>query len=568
MDKIANSIRKEIQEMSPYAGGEVIDIEVKLNQNESPFNLPKKIIEKIKQKMDSIKFNRYNEGSLKRLRELTAKKFNVDANQIIYGCGIDELLYYLTMAVVDKGNKIVRPVPSFGMYRICSKVFGANDTPVMLDKNFELTEEFVKESKDAKLTFICRPNSQTANSWDKKTIEKIVKETSGIVCIDEAYAEFANDDCMDLLKYDNVVIMRTFSKAYLAAGLRLGYAIGNKRMIELMNRVRLPWNVNVVSQAIGEIILENEEIFQERLDRIKENRSKLIEEMKKIVKVLPTETNFISFEVKNPKQICAELKTRGVLIRDISKYPMLENFLRVNVGTNEENKKFIETLKSILAGRNTKLNAIIFDIDGVLVDVSKSYREAIKLTVEKFSGRKPSDEEIEAVKKKPNSNNDWVVTYALATDFKRDLSKIDRNDGEYLKMKAQFQEYYLGGLIDNEELLIKPESFKKLEARGIRVGVVTSRPRYEALYVLKRIGKFNEEIFDEELVVAQEDCDEEKPSPKPIRKVLERMKIKAGDATYIGDTINDKLAANMAEVMYEEVNSEQNVNDILRRLLK
>src|SRR3989338_8882448 len=312
------------------------------------------------------------------------------------------------------------------MYDICAKVSGARDVPIALDEKFEITDEFAKESKDAKLTFICRPNSQTGNLWNKKIIEKIVKETSGIVCIDEAYAEFAEEDCLDILKYENVVIMRTFSKCYLAAGLRLGYAIGAKKMIEYMNRVRLPWNVNVLSQVIGEIILENEDVFKEKLEEIKENRKELITEMEKIVKILPTETNFISFEVQKPREVFEKLKEKGVLIRDICKYPMLEKYLRVNVGTKEENKKFINALKEVLQKQVPE--AIIFDIDGVLVDVSKSYREAIKRTVETFRGTRATDREIKLIKRKPNSNNDWVVTYALATKYEGDLSKIDRSD--------------------------------------------------------------------------------------------------------------------------------------------
>ena len=557
MNKIEFSVRDEIRNMKAYVGGEVSEIGVKLNQNESPFNLPEEIIEKVKKRMDTIKFNRYNEGSLRKLRELTARKFNVDADQIIYGCGMDELFYYLTLVFVSNGDKLVRPVPSFGMYDICAKVSGARDVPIALDEKFEITDEFAKESKDAKLTFICRPNSQTGNLWNKKIIEKIVKETSGIVCIDEAYAEFAEEDCLDLLKYENVVIMRTFSKCYLAAGLRLGYAIGSKKTIEYMNRVRLPWNVNVLSQVIGEIILENEDVFKEKLEEIKENRKELITEMEKIVKILPTETNFISFEVQKPREVFEKLKEKGVLIRDICKYPMLEKYLRVNVGTKEENEKFLSALKDVL---QINQDAVIFDIDGVLVDVSKSYREAIKRTVEKFRGTRATDQEIELIKRKPNSNNDWVVTYALATRYEGDLSKINRSDKNYLKMKEVFQNFYLNELIDNEKILINKKYIYGLKKKGTLIGVVTSRPRYEALYVLKRIN-----LVDENFVVAQEDCDEEKPSPKPILTLLQKMGTK--NAIYVGDTINDQLAAEKANIRYENVDEKQDVNEIIKRLL-
>lgn len=207
------------------------------------------------------------------------------------------------------------------------------------------------------------------------------------------------------------------------------------------------------------------------------------------------------------------------------------------------------------------MKAIIFDIDGVLVDDSKSYREAIKLTVEKFTGKKPTSEDIEEIKKRPNSNNDWVVSYALAKNYSRDLSKINMKDEEFLRMKKTFQEFYLGGLIDREEILIDKKLIEKIKEKRIEMGFVTSRPRYEALYVLKRIGK-----FDENLIIAMEDCDEEKPSPKPILVLLERMS--TNDVVFVGDTINDELAAKRANVPYENVDENQNINDILERLLR
>ncbi len=544
--------------MNPYVGGETTEVEVKLNQNESPYNLPEPILAKIQERLANVKFNRYNEGSLKRLRELTAQMYGLDADQVMYGCGIDEIFYYIILTFVGKEEKIVRPTPSFAMYEICAQVAGAKDVPVALDTNFELTDEFIKQSKDAKLTFICRPNAQTGNSWDKKTIEQIVKNTKGIVCIDEAYAEFAQDDCLDLLKYENVILVRTFSKAYLAAGVRLGYALASKEVIAYMNRVRLPWNVGALPQVVGEVILENQQVFKEKVAEIKENRKELFEALKLRTKVLPTQTNFMSFKVSDPKGFCKTLKETGILVRNVSSYPGLEGYVRVTVGTKRENEQFLKAFDQV---QFKPIDSIIFDVDGVLVDVSKSYREAIKLTVGQFRGTNATDEEIENIKKKPNSNNDWVVTYALATDYTGELSKLDRTNAKYLEMKEAFQKFYLDGLIDKEEIYMDKAYVRAILKKGLKIGVVTSRPRFEALYVLKRIGG-----FDEQFVMAQEDCTEEKPSPKPINELVAKMKVK--NPAYIGDTINDRLAAERAGVRYEEVNKTQDVNDILKRLLK
>ncbi|MFH1785218.1 MAG: histidinol-phosphate transaminase [Candidatus Micrarchaeota archaeon] len=560
MGNIDNLVRNNIRKMAPYPGPSETFGEVKLNQNESPYNLPKEVKQKIKEKIDVIDFNRYSEGSSKGLRERLGKKFNVDPDQVVLGCGMDELFYYTIMTFVSEGEKIVRPIPSFAMYKVCADVAGAKDAAVELGDKFKLTEKFVKESKDAKLTFLCRPNSQTGNSWDKKIIEKIIKGTSGIVFIDEAYAEFAQDDCLEFLKYENVIIGRTFSKVYSAAGVRLGYILANKRVAEYINRVRLPWNLSVLTQIIGEILLDNEETFLQKIPMLNANRKKMLTEMRKIVEVLDSETNFLSFKVKDAKRVFEGLEKRGILVRNITKYPKMSDYLRVNIGTDEENAKFLVALSEILGkGENSaKVGAVIFDIDGVLVDVSQSYREAIKQTVKLISGREVCDADIDRIKQKPNSNNDWDVTYALVTGLD-DLASIDRNDLFYTKIKQQFQELYLGSLRNCEIPIAKLGILKVLVEYGYKLGVVTSRPRTEAIYVLDR---FFPNIFKPKCVVAQEDCKYEKPDPDPILLVMERMNCTS--AIYIGDTVNDGLAARAAKLKFASVTQNLEADYLLK----
>ncbi|VVC04056.1 (5-formylfuran-3-yl)methyl phosphate transaminase [Candidatus Bilamarchaeum dharawalense] len=538
--------KKEIEELSPYLSPRIIDTKIKLNQNESPFSLPPELIKKIQTSIGKIPLNRYNEGSSKKLRELLGKKFNVSSDQILVGVGIDEILYYIVLTFLNRGDKLVRPIPSFAMYEICSKISGAVDRPVKLDENFELSEDFVNESKDAKIVFICRPNNPTSNSFDKAIIEKVIKNTTGLVCIDEAYAEFANDNCLDFLKYDNVIILRTFSKAYSCAAVRLGYAISNSRVIDRLNRVKLPWNVGVLSQLIGETVLENDGCISSNIKQIKDNRDLLISEMKKYVLVLPSDCNFITFQVENPKLIFEKLMEKGILVRDVSKYEMLGNFLRVSVGTKTENKLFLDSLKNCL-GLESKFDGILFDIDGVLINVSQSYREAIKQTVTRMSGRLVSAREIGKIKQKPNSNNDWDVSYALIYNL-TDLKSIDRSSPDYQKVKGYFQEIYLKKLRDLEVPLVQSKTLKKLLSSGYKLGIVTSRPRAEALHVL---NKFLFGIFDPSNIVALEDCPVEKPNPDPLRLARGRMNCKS--VLYVGDTINDKLAARAAKMKFASV---------------
>ncbi len=558
MFDIETIAKKSVRLMAPYETPPLREAEAKLNQNESPLDIPGELKIKIAKSIRTTPLNRYFDGGSLQLCEAIARKYGVRAENVIVGAGIDELLYYLVLAFVEPGDRIVRPVPSFSMYEICARVSNAIDTPIMLDESFELNGEFVAAATNAKITFICTPNNPTGNSIDRARIKEILTTTSGIVCIDEAYAEFAKENCLGLLSYPNVIIMRTFSKLYSGAALRLGYAVADARIIEYMNRVRLPWNISAVSQAAGEILIQNDRLFEQRKKRILKNRDQLLKDLQKIVSVYPTDSNFILFKVDNSKKIFDTLLERGVLVRDVSNAPGLKGCLRVTVGTANENKKFISLLRAVLS--NQKPDALIFDIDGVLVDVSQSYREAIKRTVEKETGRMPTDGEIEAVKQKPFSNNDWAVTYALATGFKGDLSTIDRTSALFIKLRNNFQSAYRL-FRDKEPLLIERALISEFQKRAIKIGFVTSRPRTEALYALGRIGG-----VDPDFVVAQEDCDEEKPSPKPIQALLLRMQAK--NPLYIGDTINDKLAAERARISYEPVDATQNVNDILRRLLK
>ncbi len=542
-DKIMELIRKEIGEMAPYQIPKLLDAEVKLNQNESPFNIPEELIEKIKNKMGTIQFNRYNEGSSNKLREAISEKFNVSPEQVIIGAGIDELLYYITLAFVNKGDKIVRPVPSFSMYEICAKIGSARDVPVELDEKFELTKEFEKESKDAKLVFICRPNNPTSNSFSKKTIERIIKSCKGIVCIDEAYAEFSEEDCREFLRYENVILLRTFSKLYSAAAIRLGYGIASEKIIENLNRVKLPWNVSLITQIIGELLLEEKGRFEKNIKEIKKNREILIKGLENLgIRTIPSDANFVLFEVENPKRIFRALLQSGVLIRDVSNYPNLEKYLRVSVGTEKEVRLFLEALKKAVV----PVDSIIFDVDGVLVDVSNSYRQAIMRTVQYFTGKDISQEEINEIKKIPGFNNDWDVSYALSKGIRTSL-KNERNSGEYSRMKEYFQKIYLGELIENETPLISKETLEELKNRGIRLGIVTSRPRKEALFILRKFN-ISPEYIREKNIIALEDCEEEKPSPKPL--ILARENLGVRNPIFIGDTESDRLSARRAGIRF------------------
>lgn len=210
----------------------------------------------------------------------------------------------------------------------------------------------------------------------------------------------------------------------------------------------------------------------------------------------------------------------------------------------------------------TIFDCILFDVDGVLVDVSQSYRVAIKEAVRVYTNgrKKVSDEDIRKMKSVEGFNNDWDVSFALAFGREIALTKKEKASKEYFELKMIFQEFYLGselfrkvycregsygcrGLINDERLLIRTETLDALQSAGLRLGIVTSRPRLEALYALKPLIP---RYFSEECIVAQEDCEEEKPSPKPLLQAASKMG--GGLKVYVGDSYNDVIAALRAKM--------------------
>jgi len=322
---------------------------VKLDQNESPYQLPGELQREMLSRFRQIELNRYNDGESSRLRGLFAARLGVGERNVCAGTGIDELLYYLMFAFVEPGETVVRATPSFGMYKICATLAQAKDVAIPLNPDFSLPERFIAAARESKLVFLCRPNNPTGNADPLETVERLARACPGLVCIDEAYAEFASDNCASLLKTcPNVVILRTLSKAFGAAAARVGFAAAGESVIAALDAVRLPWNMPAFSQAAAEVLLENAASFDGNVSRIKEERARLFAGLQKMgVAVFPSEANFLLMRVPRADAVFDGLLSRGVLVRPFSS-PELAGCLRVTVGTREENEAFLDALKGCL----------------------------------------------------------------------------------------------------------------------------------------------------------------------------------------------------------------------------
>lgn len=302
--------------------------------------------------------NRYPDPQAKVLKRLLAGQLNVSPENILTGNGSDELIYYL---ITTFGGPVLYPVPTFSMYGIISQALGERKVEIPLDDRFDIdiskTVAAMKRYKP-KLVFLSSPNNPTGNSFSSEKVLRIIAAASSrrtpiaersIVVIDEAYQPFSgrNEYVPLLTKYNNLIIMRTLSKIGLAA-LRLGFMAAGRGIIAEVNKVRLPFNVNSLSQKIAADALKNNRQMQRDIKAIVSERKSLFREMTKMnfVTPYPSDANFILFHVPNAGRTFKELLKKGVLVRDMT--GVLSNCLRVTVGTPEENSIFLKNLKRSL----------------------------------------------------------------------------------------------------------------------------------------------------------------------------------------------------------------------------
>lgn len=341
-------IRPNIYTLSAYAAKE-IPCKVKLDANESPYGF-----EDIFKVVKSVKTNRYPDPEARVLKTLIAKDLKVKPENILQGNGSDELIYYL---ITTFGGPVLYPVPTFSMYGIISQAIGEKIIEISLDQGFDLDiKRILLEIRKEKprLIFLSSPNNPTGNCFSSDKILKILEATSSqsIVIIDEAYQPFSNErGFIPMLNdYENIVIMRTLSKIGLA-GLRVGFLIAKTEIINEVNKVRLPFNLNSISQAIASEVIRNTNLLKQHIKSIISERERLFNELSKIkgITPYPSEANFILFRIEDPDKVYIALLKKGVLVRNMK--GVVNGCLRVTVGTPEENRMFLKELNQILRSK-------------------------------------------------------------------------------------------------------------------------------------------------------------------------------------------------------------------------
>lgn len=323
---------------------------VKLDAMESPFALPDELIEQYLAYLADAQLNRYPSPSADELNQTLRDLMNIpDDFGVLLGNGSDELIRLLALAC-ETNDTILSVEPSFVMYDMIAKFTRLNYQGVALTQDYQLDLSKMLEAIDThkpKLIFIAYPNNPTGNTFDRKSIEMIIRATDAMVILDEAYYAYAGDSfLMDIKKYPNLVVLRTVSKIGFA-GLRLGLLIGAQSTVVELDKLRLPYNINILTQVSANFLLKEKTEIDQNAAIIIEQRQQLLSDLGAIVDltVYPSQANFILFKALRAQALFDFLKENGILIKNLCGAPNLTDCLRVTVGDHEQNQLFLQAVK-------------------------------------------------------------------------------------------------------------------------------------------------------------------------------------------------------------------------------
>jgi histidinol-phosphate aminotransferase len=343
MFELEKLVRKNVLNLKPYSSARDDfkgTASVYLDANENPY---------------TALYNRYPDPHQNKLKQKISAIKKVPKNQIFLGNGSDEPIDLMIRAFCEPGlDNILIPQPTYGMYTVSAEINNVIIKTVSLTADFDLDVESIKNTwdRDTKLIFLCSPNNPSGNLLSFDRIIQILQEFKGVVIVDEAYIDFANlPGFIPMLnQYPNLVVLQTLSKAWGLAALRVGMCFASSEIIAILNKIKPPYNISILSQQAAEEGLNNESVKNEWVIKIIAERKELERELQKIKlvkKIYPSDANFLLVKVTEAKDVYQKLVERGIIVRDRSNVILCENCLRITVGTEQENKKLINELRSI-----------------------------------------------------------------------------------------------------------------------------------------------------------------------------------------------------------------------------
>ncbi|MCK5802178.1 MAG: histidinol-phosphate transaminase [Lentisphaeria bacterium] len=344
--------RANISRMSGYVPGEQPKDKqyTKLNTNENPYPPSPKVFEALAN-LNPECLRLYSEPVSRDLRGIASEWIGRSPEWALCGNGSDDLLTIAFRTFVDQDQPVAYTMPSYSLYPVLADLQGAQHRVVELDDHFRLPLDAAARARGASLFIVSRPNAPTGNAFPLDAMHQLCKDFEGVLWIDEAYADFADDNCLEFVtQYPNVVVSRTLSKSYSLAGIRLGVAFANPDLISEMMKVKDSYNVNTMTQLVGAAALRDRGYMRHIAERIRATRSKVTGELTALgFHVLPSQANFLLAEPPcDAEALFLALRDRGFLVRYF-KQERIRQFIRVTIGTEEQMTAFAETVSSILA---------------------------------------------------------------------------------------------------------------------------------------------------------------------------------------------------------------------------
>jgi histidinol-phosphate aminotransferase len=364
-----NKVLEESQDLVRYKTGETVESLacrlgckpseiIKLNSNENffvPLDFLRGLLEEVVEEVDP---RLYPGDETEKLGEALGRYVNASPEEIVVGTGSDQMID-LVSRFLRCGDEALSIAPTFSIYEQCTKIQGASYRAISLRSDFSLDAEKVLScvTPKTKLLFLCSPNNPTANQFDRQEIARLIEDFPGFVVIDEAYVEFAKHSVIDLVKKsENIIVLRTFSKAFGLAGLRLGYAVTNQELASIiLEKYQLPYSVSQIASKLGRKLLRNIEMIRSGVDQLKRNRAELVRALNQIegVRAFDSETNFVLFEVdRSSDDVYGKLLEKGVLVKTIGRVLHLDNCLRATVAPSYMSERFLTCLEGVLGEKD------------------------------------------------------------------------------------------------------------------------------------------------------------------------------------------------------------------------
>ena len=354
---IDNLVRNNIKKLKPYTcARDLYSDGILLDANENSFG-------STFQELEELHLNRYPDPHQVDLRKSVSKLLNVEANKLFFGVGSDEIIDLLIRIFCEpKEDQVMLLEPTYGMYKVACDINNVETVAPLLNDSFQIDFAEVEKyySDKVKIIFVCSPNNPTGNLLNKNDILRLCKTYNSIVVVDEAYIDFSEPTASlinEVKNYRNLVVMRTFSKAWGLAGVRLGFCAADEEIISYLFKVKAPYNINALTRYAVLKSIANEKKKKNAVSSIISERLRVENELKNILaitNVYPSDANYLLIRLPNAKEIQRKLAESGIVIRDRSSQPKLNDCLRITIGTKEENDALLSKLKILLQNKEVK----------------------------------------------------------------------------------------------------------------------------------------------------------------------------------------------------------------------